>query len=99
MPRHAQARRALLTIACFTLHGTAQAWGAEGHQVIAALAQAQLTPTAQQEINRLLALEPGDTLESISTWADDHRTPETGPWHYVNFPRGNCVYGNPPIFH
>jgi hypothetical protein len=40
----------------------------------------------------LLALEPGDTLASVSTWADEHRNPSTAPWHYVNFPRGNCIY-------
>jgi hypothetical protein len=51
-----------------------------------------LQPATRQEVNRLLALEPGETLESLSTWADEHRNPATGPWHYVNFPRGNCQY-------
>lgn len=63
------------------------AWGAQGHQVIASLAWAQMTPTARMEVNRLLALEPGETLVSISTWADEHRSPTTAAWHYVNFPR------------
>lgn len=48
------------------------AWGTEGHQVIANLAQAQLTPKARKEVNRLLTLEPGQTMASISTWADEH---------------------------
>lgn len=68
------------------------AWGIQGHQVIAGLAQAQLTPKARKEVDRLLALEPGETLESISTWADEHRNPSTGAWHYVNFPRDSCTY-------
>jgi hypothetical protein len=70
----------------------ALAWGAEGHQVIAKLADSQLTPKARAEINRLLAQEPDATLASVSTWADEHRNPATAPWHYVNFPRGDCSY-------
>ncbi|MDT8992642.1 S1/P1 nuclease [Curvibacter sp. APW13] len=70
----------------------AHAWGVEGHQIIAAIAQSQLQPAAAKEVQRLLALEPGATLVSISTWADEHRNPATAPWHYVNFPKGNCQY-------
>ena len=68
------------------------AWGAQGHQVIAGLASAQLTPKASVEVNRLLALEPGETLVSISTWADERKNPSTARWHYVNFPRDSCTY-------
>ena len=33
------------------------------------------------------------SLASISTCADDNRTPVTAPWHYVNLPRdGTCRY-------
>ena len=69
-----------------------QAWGVQGHQVIANLAWVQLTPHAKSEVSRLLALEPGEALASISTWADEQSNPSTAPWHYVNFPRGSCVY-------
>jgi hypothetical protein len=32
-------------------------------------------------------------LASISTWADDTRTPSTAAWHYVNLPRDSgCRY-------
>ncbi|MDO8769443.1 MAG: S1/P1 nuclease [Burkholderiaceae bacterium] len=68
------------------------AWGTEGHQVIANLAQAQLTPKARKEVARLLALEPVQTMASISTWADEHRNPNSAAWHYVNFPRDSCTY-------
>lgn len=68
------------------------AWGKEGHQVVAGLAETQLSAKARTEVDRLLALEPGQTLQSISTWADEHRNPATGPWHYVNFPRNTCTY-------
>lgn len=57
--------------------GHACAWETQGHHIIAALAQSQLSPAARQEVDRLLALEPGETLETISTWADEHRNPAT----------------------
>jgi hypothetical protein len=60
--------------------------------VVASIADKQLSPAARAEVNHLLALEPGETLVSISTWADEHHSPQTGAWHYVNFPRGNCIY-------
>ena len=53
----------------------ALAWGSQGHQIVAALAQSQLTPAARKKVDRLLALESRETLESISTWADEHRKP------------------------
>ncbi|MCV2367732.1 S1/P1 nuclease [Roseateles oligotrophus] len=72
---------------------SAQAWGADGHRLIASVAEQGLNPAARAELTRLLALEPGSTLASISTWADEHRSPQTAPWHYVNFPRdAACVY-------
>lgn len=66
-------------------------WGKEGHQVVANMAETQLSAKARAEVDRLLALETGATL-SISTWADEHRSPTTGSWHYVNFPRDTCTY-------
>lgn len=71
---------------------SAHAWGAEGHQIVADLAYAQLTPSAKKQVDRLLALEPGATLASISTWADEHKNPASAAWHYVNFPRSSCTY-------
>ena len=71
----------------------AQAWGAQGHRAIAALALGQLSDAARREVDRLLALEPGATLMSISTWADEVRSPVTAPWHYVNLPvQATCRY-------
>ena len=85
---------ALAVLAVITLMSSsgAHAWSSEGHQVVARIADKQLTPVARAEVNRLLALEPGETLTTISTWADQHRSPKTGTWHYVNFPRGDCHY-------
>lgn len=82
----------VIAVTSALMANTAHAWGTEGHQVVALIAQAQLTPKARTEVDRLLAQEPGETLESISTWADEHRSPATAAWHYVNFPRDTCRY-------
>lgn len=70
----------------------ALAWGFEVHELIARQAQAQLVPEARQRVADWLALEPGASLASISTWADKHREFPTSTWHYVNFPKGECQY-------
>jgi len=86
----------LITHAFAALSGLplqAHAWGADGHRLIAALAERQLSEPARREATRLLSLEPGATLASIATWADETRSPKTAPWHYVNFPRdAGCRY-------
>ncbi len=71
------------------------AWGAQGHQLIAALAESQLTQAASAEVHRLLAQEPGATMVSVSTWADEQRKGTTAALHYVNLPGGDCTYHRP----
>ena len=97
----------LLLLVGLMCSGGASAWGAGGHRLIADYAVIRLTPSARAEVDRLLALEPGATLASVSTWADEVRSPTTAAWHYLNFPRdadcrydgdrmclqGNCVVG------
>jgi len=83
---------AIAAVATFAYCGVVHAWGSDGHKTVALIAEAQLTPKARTGIQELLALETGATLASISTWADEHRNPATAAWHYVNFPRGDCVY-------
>lgn len=65
---------------------SAYGWGAEGHRLIAAIAGKHLNRKARQAIKAIL--EPGETLESVSTWADEIRParPETSTWHYINLP-------------
>ena len=81
-----------LSLAAVLLPGTARAWGPVGHQTVAIAARAQLTPEALSRLQDLMSLEPGTTLADIATWADEHRSPETAPWHYVNFPVSDCNY-------
>ena len=71
----------------------ALAFGEEGHEVIALVAQQYLNAEAKTKIEALLALEPGETLVSIANWADRTRNKTTAAWHYVNMPRdSNCEY-------
>lgn len=85
----------------------AAAWGSEGHQVVALVADGMLKRETRSRIAAILALEPGATLASVSSWADRSRDRSTDAWHYINLPRdanceqvqprdcpaGNCVVG------
>jgi hypothetical protein len=87
-------RRSLLLLCVWAvLPAPVHAWGAEGHRLIAALAAQHLGAKAREAVRRLL--EPGETLESVSTWADEvrPRRPETAPWHYVNLPASRPAGG------
>ncbi|MBV8666997.1 MAG: S1/P1 nuclease [Burkholderiaceae bacterium] len=77
-----------------TLAANAYAWGPEGHAMVADMAQAHLTPVAQAEVARLLALEGSRNLDEVSSWPDQYRTlhPETGPAHYVDIPLHGLTY-------
>ena len=90
---HAAMLVASISASLVLLPSAARAWGADGHRLVASVAEGQLSPAAKAEIARLLAVEPGATLATISTWADQVRNPATAAWHYVNFPRdGGCSY-------
>ena len=46
-------------------------------------------------MDALLALEPGAMLASISTWADEHRSPATARRHFVNIAEAaSCHYAS-----
>ena len=67
-------------------------WGNKGHQVIARIAMARLSTGARQAIAELL--DSGETLESVSTWADEAKTQsaETRTWHFVLIPLSDSRY-------
>ena len=60
-------------------------WGREGHEVVALIAEHNMTAAA---LERAKAILGGASLEEVASWADecrhDHR--ETGPWHYLDIP-------------
>jgi len=87
----------------FTAPPSARAWGCQGHQAIAYIAEAHLNPRARAMAFKILTASPidqslrrychplaTDPLADASTWADDFRSqvPETGPWHFIDIPRG-----------
>jgi hypothetical protein len=76
-------------IACFVLLALPPAafgWGVEGHNLIARIAEAQLTPAARERVAAILG--PGVSLASIASWPDEIRPirPETAHWHFVDIP-------------
>ncbi len=92
---------ALLALALSGAPSLALAWGRTGHQLVAQLAQYDLTPEARRQIDALLATEPGATLPGIASWADELRKQDadlgkrTAKWHYVNLGESDCHYDPP----
>ena len=90
--RLARVRRTLAIAAAAPLlwAAPAQAWGDEGHRVVALIAESLLTPSARAGIKTILDADNDGMTEpdfaSRATWADKLRTkiPSTGPWHYAN---------------
>jgi len=87
--------------ACSLVSTPAFAWGAQGHRLVARIAETRLDPAAAAEVQRLLATEPGATLASIAPWADQLRAgdPDLGKrsagWHYINMAEDGCTYDPP----
>lgn len=98
-------RRACVLAAVFSaMLGCASpafAWGPLGHRIVARLAQAQLTPRAQAEVQRLLSVRGQRYLDQIANWADGLRDTDpalyrrTSRLHYINFQSGDCIYEPP----
>jgi S1/P1 Nuclease len=81
----------------------AQAWGCQGHEIVALLAEQHLNPHARATVAQILAASPVspelhrfcresglDPFVDSSTWADDERSirPDTAGWHFIDIPRG-----------
>jgi len=61
------------------------AWGHEGHQIIALIAEHYMTDSAKAKATALL---DGSGIDAIASWADDYRRDhrETASWHYIDCP-------------
>jgi hypothetical protein len=68
----------------------ASAWGGEGHQVVALIAETRLSERAKAGVRELLGDGVNISDTEVASWADEIRRErrETGPWHYVNVPVG-----------
>jgi hypothetical protein len=85
-------RLGLAFVALIAMTSTARAWGKDGHEIVAGLAETYLAPKTRIEIDKFLA--PGEHLAQIASWADEYRKScaNTGPWHYVNIPLAAAGY-------
>ena len=80
-----------VSIALLLAPSPAFAWGYEGHEIIATIARADLTPAVRAKVDAILSTDP-DTLTkpdmvSRATWADAWRSAghrETAQWHFVD---------------
>lgn len=78
---------------------SAHAWGDQGHQVVALIANHYLTPSVNQKVDAILAtddsnLTPDKGIASEATWADKYRDSDrnttkirynaTHEWHFVD---------------
>ena len=78
-----------LAVVCAPM--TAHAWGHEGHEIIADIAYAELTPAVRAKVDAMLAddTDPltAHDIASEATWADAYRNAghrETASWHFVD---------------
>lgn len=82
--------RLLAVFLCILLCTTATllAWGGEGHQVVALIAEERLTDQAREGIRELLGPDVDISDAEIVNWADQIKRERrrTSPWHYVNIP-------------
>jgi len=78
--------RSLVVVVCLCGSLPAFGWGPEGHNLVARLAAARLTPVAAAKVSEILG--QGNTLASVSSWADSVRRAraESAPWHYIDIP-------------
>lgn len=94
----------LLGLLAITLSPAAQAWGGQGHRLVADIAHTRLTPHTAAQVQALLALEGHASMADVASWADElrERDPALGQrsakWHYVNIAdrqlpaAANCQY-------
>ena len=83
----------ILSIIMMTDITTAYAWGPKGHDVVAAIAEQNLTPRAKRKISKLL---DGKSIIYFSSWMDNiQNSPywedgyyKTKTWHYANVDKG-----------
>ena len=76
----------LLAVLAALAPSPAQAWGPQGHEIVAQIALGDLTPAARNRVARLLG-GPAMMVHD-SNWADEVRDQrrDTAAWHYVDIP-------------
>ncbi|HEY4839484.1 MAG TPA: S1/P1 nuclease, partial [Candidatus Acidoferrales bacterium] len=95
---------ALIALALFATPA-AHAWGCQGHETVALIAEMHMSPQVLAKVNQILKDSPIDPalnrycketgltpMADAATWPDDLRgtRPEASPWHYIDIPRGGA---------
>jgi hypothetical protein len=78
-------RKQFLIVAAIGLSASLISWGFKGHRAVATIAEKHLTPNTAKVVQSYLK---GETIATVSTWADENRDKTTAPWHYLNLPLG-----------
>jgi hypothetical protein len=84
--------RLVVIFGVLAMPASASAWGYEGHEVVADLARAYMSPAVLAKVDAILSTDQDNNLTphdmpSEATWADRFRGaghPETGAWHFVD---------------
>ncbi len=76
----------VLLVALVLAPAPAFGWGAEGHEIAAAVALGELTQPARRQVSELLGSDA--MLVQMSNWADEikDRRRDTARWHFVDIP-------------
>ncbi len=98
---------------CLAGAAPACAWGDEGHEVIALIAQSFLTPGARKNVQAMLMADPDSltahTIAAAATWADKYRDANingarqgTRLWHFVDLEltgpdMNRACFDHPPV--
>jgi hypothetical protein len=107
---HRDAAAALLSIIVAGGPAPALAWGDEGHEIVALIAQSFLDPPVQKKVSALLAADTDShtahDIASESTWADAIKNDSdlkrrTSQWHFVDIEIQNpnvdqACFNHPP---
>jgi hypothetical protein len=104
---------ALVSMLALCVTTPAHAWGDEGHEIVALIAQHYLDPAVATKVNSILAadathLTPNTNIDSEATWADKYRESGTAPynethnWHFVDLEISgpdlvSACFGEPPL--
>lgn len=83
----------LRALALLSLLGLADAWGPDGHTIIAHIAETMLTPEVNASMWEILG---ETTLNNASDWCDDFDHSDEGRWseplHFTNYPGESCSF-------
>jgi hypothetical protein len=84
-PSRPRALAAASLILAMTVSARVDGWNAQGHRLVASIADQRLTPVARRHVSWLLGPE---SLADISSWADRYLdgVHQTFYWHFLNIP-------------